>query len=51
VRRRRAYVRQNVAATSVAISTDDVAYLSDIFGPGRIVGERYTAAYARTLAN
>jgi len=44
-------VRENLASTSVAISTDEVAYLSDIFAPGRIVGERYTAAHARTVAN
>jgi aryl-alcohol dehydrogenase-like predicted oxidoreductase len=49
--KRVAYVRENLAATSVAISTDEVAYLSDIFAPGRIVGERYTAAHARTVAN
>ena len=29
--KRVAYVRENLAATSVAISTDEVAYLSDIF--------------------
>ena len=49
--KRVAYARENLAATSVAISTDEVAYLSDIFAPGRIVGERYTAAHARTVAN
>jgi aryl-alcohol dehydrogenase-like predicted oxidoreductase len=49
--KRIAYVRENLAATSVAISTDEVAYLSDIFAPGQIVGERYTAAHARTVAN
>ena len=49
--KRIAYVRENLAATSVAISTDEVAYLSDIFAPGRIVGERYIAAHARTVAN
>ena len=49
--KRVAYVRENLASTSVAISTDEVAYLSDVFAPGRIVGERYTAAHARTVAN
>jgi aryl-alcohol dehydrogenase-like predicted oxidoreductase len=45
------YVRENLAATSVAISADEVAYLSEVFAPGRIVGDRYTAAHARTVAN
>ena len=49
--KRVAYARENLAATSVAISTDEVAYLSNIFAPGQIVGERYTAAHARTVAN
>jgi aryl-alcohol dehydrogenase-like predicted oxidoreductase len=49
--KRIAYVRQNLAATSVAISADEVAHLSEIFAPGRIAGDRYTAAHARTVAN
>src|SRR6201982_1269341 len=49
--KRIAYVQENLAATAIAISADEVAYLSDIFAPGRIVGERYTAAHARTVAN
>jgi aryl-alcohol dehydrogenase-like predicted oxidoreductase len=49
--KRIAYVRENLAATSVAISADEVAYLSDVFAPGRIVGGRYTAAHARTVAH
>lgn len=45
------YVRENLAATSVAISADEAAYLSEVFAPGRIVGDRYTAAHARSVAN
>ena len=45
------YVRENLAATSVAISADEVAYLSEVFAPGRIVGDRYTARHASTVAN
>lgn len=45
------YVRENLASTSVAISADEVAYLSEVFASGRIVGDRYTAAHARTVAN
>jgi aryl-alcohol dehydrogenase-like predicted oxidoreductase len=32
------YVRENLAATNVAISADEVAYLSDVFSPRRFVG-------------
>jgi aryl-alcohol dehydrogenase-like predicted oxidoreductase len=45
------YIRENLAATSVAISADEVAYLSAVFATGRIVGDRYTSAHARTVAN
>lgn len=45
------YVRENLAATSVAISADEAAYLGEVFAPARIVGDRYTAAHARTVAN
>jgi aryl-alcohol dehydrogenase-like predicted oxidoreductase len=45
------YVQENLAATSVAISADEAAYLGAVFAPGRIVGDRYTAAHARTVAN
>lgn len=45
------YARENLAATSVAISADEVAYLGEVFAPERIVGNRYTAAHARTVAN
>jgi len=44
------YVAENLAATSVAVSTDEIAYLSDVFATGRVVGDRYTAAHARTVA-
>ena len=45
------YVEENLAATSVAISADEAAYLGEVFGPGRIVGDRYTAAHQRAVAN
>jgi aryl-alcohol dehydrogenase-like predicted oxidoreductase len=48
--KRVAYVRENLAATSVAISADEAAHLREVFAPGRIVGDRYTAAHARTVA-
>ena len=35
------YVRENLAATNVAVSTDEIAYLGSIFAPDRIAGERY----------
>jgi aryl-alcohol dehydrogenase-like predicted oxidoreductase len=44
------YVQENSAATSVAVSADEIAYLGDVFAPGRIVGERYNATHARTVA-
>jgi aryl-alcohol dehydrogenase-like predicted oxidoreductase len=44
------YVKENLAATSVPISRDEVAYLSNAFAHGTIVGERYTAAHASTVA-
>jgi aryl-alcohol dehydrogenase-like predicted oxidoreductase len=44
------YVQENIAATNVAISADEVAYLAEIFAPVNIVGERYAAAHARTIA-
>jgi aryl-alcohol dehydrogenase-like predicted oxidoreductase len=48
--RRVEYVRENVAATNVAISADEIAYLAEVFAPQRIVGERYAAHHARTIA-
>ena len=45
------YVRENLAATTVAISADESAYLSKVFAPGRIAGDRYTAAHARSVAH
>ena len=44
------YVEENLAATSVALSADEIAYLSDVFAPGRIVGDRYHATHASTVA-
>jgi aryl-alcohol dehydrogenase-like predicted oxidoreductase len=48
--RRIAHVRENFGATAVPISADEVAYLSAVFAPGRVVGERYTPAHAATVA-
>lgn len=48
--KRQQYLRENVAATAVAISADDIAYLSQVFDPDGISGERYAAAHARTIA-
>ena len=45
------YVRENLAATAIAISADEIAYLSEAFTSTRILGDRYTAAHARTVAN
>ncbi|MFH1557326.1 MAG: aldo/keto reductase [Pseudomonadota bacterium] len=35
------YVRENMAATNVAMSFDEIAYLGTVFAPDRIAGERY----------
>ncbi len=48
--RRIAHVRENFAATAVALSADEVACLSAVFAPGRVVGERYTPVHAATVA-
>lgn len=49
--RRAERVRENLEATSVPISADEVSYLAQVFATDRIVGDRYTAAHARTVAN
>jgi hypothetical protein len=41
----RPIVTENLAATNVAISADEVAYLADVLRPGRIVGERYAPGH------
>lgn len=43
------FVRENIAATDVAISADEVALLAGIFEPGRIAGDRYAPVHARTV--
>jgi aryl-alcohol dehydrogenase-like predicted oxidoreductase len=48
--KRAEFVRENIGATNVAISADEVAYLSEVFAQGRITGERYAAVHARTIA-
>ena len=48
--RRITYLQENIAATDVAISADETAYLAAVFAPDTIVGERYAAVHARTIA-
>lgn len=48
--KRAEFVRENIAATGVAISADEVAYLSEVFSPDRITGERYAPVHARTIS-
>jgi aryl-alcohol dehydrogenase-like predicted oxidoreductase len=48
--RRITYLQENIAATDVAISADETAYLAEAFAPDNIVGERYAAVHARTIA-
>jgi aryl-alcohol dehydrogenase-like predicted oxidoreductase len=48
--KRAEYVRQNLAATAVPMSADEVAYLGEVFAPSQIVGERYSAEHAKTVA-
>ncbi|QRY46633.1 aldo/keto reductase [Mycolicibacterium boenickei] len=43
------FVRENIAATDVAISADELALLAGIFAPGRVAGERYAPVHARTI--
>jgi hypothetical protein len=38
-------------ATSIAISADETAFLAEVFRPGTIVGERYAAVHAQTIAD
>lgn len=45
------YVAENIAATNVALSADESAYLSDLFAPGTIQGDRYAPAHARTVSS
>jgi aryl-alcohol dehydrogenase-like predicted oxidoreductase len=47
--RRAEYVQENVEATNVAISIDEIAYLSEVFARNRIIGERYAAVHAQTV--
>ncbi len=47
--KRDAFVRENLAATDVAISADEIARLSDAFRPGPIAGDRYASVHARTV--
>jgi aryl-alcohol dehydrogenase-like predicted oxidoreductase len=38
------YARQNIAATNIALSADEIAYIGALFAPERIVGQRYAAS-------
>lgn len=49
--KRAKYVEENLAATAVPISADEISYLADVFTADRIHGERYTASHARTVAS
>lgn len=44
--KRAQYVEENLAATNVAISRDEVAYLSAVFASGTIAGARYAQVHA-----
>ncbi|OBG31633.1 aldo/keto reductase [Mycobacterium sp. E3198] len=44
--KRAQYVRENLEATNVAVSADEVAYLAEAFSPSRIAGDRYASTYA-----
>ncbi|MHC9296066.1 aldo/keto reductase [Mycobacterium sp. LTG2003] len=44
------FVRENLAATKVALSADDIAYLGKVFAPDRISGNRYAEVHAKTVA-
>ena len=46
-------LRKNLAATNVALSPDEIiAYISSVFAPERIVGQRYAAPiHAVHIAN
>lgn len=44
------FVRENLAATNVAISQDEVAFLDLLFDPAKIAGSRYTEAHAAHVA-
>ncbi len=48
--KRAEYVAENLSATNVALSADETAYLSELFAPGTIVGDRYAPAHAQTVA-
>lgn len=47
--KRAEFLRENIAATNVAVSADEVAYLAEVFNPARIAGDRYAAVHARTI--
>ena len=44
------YVQENLAATNVAVSADEVAWLGEVFAPGRIQGARYAPVHAAHVA-
>jgi hypothetical protein len=40
-----------LAATNVALSPDEIAYISSLFAPERIVGQRYAPVHAAHIAH
>jgi aryl-alcohol dehydrogenase-like predicted oxidoreductase len=49
--KRIAYVEENLAATNVPVSADEVSYLRQVFSPDRIVGERYAPVHAAHITD
>lgn len=49
--KRIAYLRENLAATSVPISSDETAYLADVFDATRIAGARYAPVHAANISS
>ncbi len=47
--KRAEFVRENIGATAVPVSADEAAYLSEVFAPDHITGERYAAVHAQTI--
>jgi aryl-alcohol dehydrogenase-like predicted oxidoreductase len=45
------YLRENAAATDVAISRDEIAHLDRLFAPERIRGQRYAPVHAAYIAS
>jgi aryl-alcohol dehydrogenase-like predicted oxidoreductase len=48
--KRVSYLTENMAATSVALSADEVAYLGGVFDPSVIQGDRYAPVHAANIS-